>query len=94
MTRDGGTIETGIFDVDPVVDTGNPFGDFCVIKMDDSGGSKFQTYGRGTRVDVAIDPESNTLTITSGETVTTESGTTDSYTSVRNTGAAPIRLEL
>ena len=86
VERDGATIETGVFDVDPVVDTGNPFGDFCVIKMDDSGGSKFQTYGRGTRVDVAIDPESNTLTITSGETVTTESGTTDSYTSVRNAG--------
>ena len=86
VTRDGGTIETGVFDVDPVVDTGNPFGDFCVIKMDDSGGEKFQTYGRGTRVDVAIDPESNTLTVTSGETITTDSGTTDSYTSVLNAG--------
>ena len=54
VTRGGDTIEDTVFDVDPVVDTANPFGDFCVIKMDDSEGEKFAQYRRGTRVDVSI----------------------------------------
>ena len=33
VTRDGDHVEDAVFDVDPVVDTANPFGDYCVIKM-------------------------------------------------------------
>ena len=54
VTRGGDTVEDTVFDVDPVVDTANPFGDYCVIKMDDSEGKKFAQYRRGTRVDVSI----------------------------------------
>ena len=54
VTRDGEFVEDTVFDVDPVVDTANPFGDYCVIKMDDSNGEKFANYARGTRVDVAV----------------------------------------
>ena len=54
VTRGGDTVEDTVFDVDPVVDTANPFGDYCVIKMDDSEGEKFAQYRRGTRVDVSI----------------------------------------
>ena len=54
VTRDGEFVEDTVFDVDPVVDTANPFGDYAVIKMDDSNGEKFANYGRGTRVDVAV----------------------------------------
>ena len=54
VTRDGEFAEDTVFDVDPVVDTANPFGDYCVIKMDDSNGEKFANYARGTRVDVAV----------------------------------------
>jgi len=54
VTRDGTDVETGVFDVDPVVDTANPFGDYCVFKLDDRGGQKFENYERGTRVDVAV----------------------------------------
>ena len=34
VIRDGEIIEDTVFDVDPVVDTANPFGDYAVIKMD------------------------------------------------------------
>ena len=54
VTRDGEFVEDTVFDVDPVVDTANPFGDYAVIKMDDSNGEKFENYARGTRVDVAV----------------------------------------
>lgn len=54
VIRDNTTVEDSVFDVDPLVDTANPYGDFCVIKMDDSGGEKFELYPRGTRVDVEI----------------------------------------
>ena len=54
VTRDGEFVEDAVFDVDPVVDTANPFGDFTVIKMDDSEGERFEQYARGTRVDVAV----------------------------------------
>jgi len=60
VTRDGSTVEDAVFDVDPVVDTANPFGDYCVIKLDDRGGNKFDQYQRGTRVDVEIIDESGT----------------------------------
>jgi len=48
VLRDGSVIADSVFDVDPVVDTANPFGDYCVIKMDDRGGQKFANY-RNTR---------------------------------------------
>ena len=54
VIRDGEIVEDTVFDVDPVVDTANPFGDYAVIKMDDSEGEKFDAYARGTRVDVAV----------------------------------------
>jgi len=62
VTRDGTTIESEVFDVDPLTDTSNPFGDFCVVKMDDTGGQKFQQYERGTRVDVAIQSDDGSTT--------------------------------
>ena len=86
VLRDGTTIEDSVFDVDPIVDTANPFGDFCVIKMDDSEGERFEQYGRGTRVDVEVSPDDEALTINSGETVTTASGETDTYGTVLNAG--------
>jgi len=58
VTRDGSTVEDAVYDVDPVVDTANPFGDYAVIKLDDRGGNKFAQYERGTRVDVEIIDES------------------------------------
>jgi hypothetical protein len=54
VTRDGTDVEDSVFDVDPVVDTANPFGDYAVIKIDDTAGNKFDQYARGTRVDVAV----------------------------------------
>ena len=54
VTRDGATVEDAVYDVDPVVDTANPFGDYAVIKLDDRGGTKFAEYERGTRVDVDV----------------------------------------
>lgn len=54
VTRDGTTVEDSVFDVDPVVDTANPFGDYAVIKIDDSEGEKFDQYERGTRIDAAV----------------------------------------
>jgi len=60
VTRDGNTVEDAVYDVDPVVDTANPFGDYAVIKLDDRGGNKFDQYERGTRVDVEIIDESGT----------------------------------
>lgn len=52
-------IEDTVYDVDPVVDTANPFGDFAVAKMDDRGGEIFDLYPRGTRIDV-YPPNNNT----------------------------------
>lgn len=50
---DAGTpyVESETYDVDPVVDTANPFGDFAVAKIDDIGGGKFELYPRGERVE-------------------------------------------
>jgi hypothetical protein len=58
VTRDGTTVEDAVYDVDPLVDTANPFGDYAVVKIDDRGGEKFQHYERGTRVDIAISENS------------------------------------
>jgi len=60
VTRDGTTVEDAVFDVDPVVDTANPFGDYCVVKIDDRGGQKFENYPRGTRIDVSITEDGTT----------------------------------
>ncbi|UBF23346.1 baseplate hub [Halorubrum tailed virus 29] len=51
--RDG-TEEDAVYDVSPLVDTANPFGDYCVFKLDDRGGQKFEQYPRGTRIDAEI----------------------------------------
>lgn len=55
VQRDGVTTAESVYDVDPLVDTANPFGDYCVIKLDDRGGEKFDNYNRGTRFDVFIE---------------------------------------
>jgi hypothetical protein len=47
-------IEGNLFDVE-VVDTANPFGSYSVGYIDDQEGSVFDTYPRGTRVDVYVD---------------------------------------
>ena len=47
VTRDGTDVIDSVFDVDPVVDTANPFGDFAVAKMDDRGGNLFDKFERG-----------------------------------------------
>jgi hypothetical protein len=86
VIRDDSVLEQSVFDVAPLTITRNPFGNFVVIKMDDRGGEKFDAFERGTRVDVSVDPDSQTLTIQSGDTVTTDSGTTDTYTTVLNAG--------
>jgi len=84
-----GEPEPNLFDVDPIEDTANPFADFCVLKIDDTGGEKFAKYGRGTRIDVEIlpDPQAQEdLTIDSGETFETTSGDTDTFTQIQNAG--------
>lgn len=86
VIRDGTVVEDSVFDVDPVAITSNPFGNFAVVKMDDRGGELFDEYSRGTRIDISVDPDDNTLTISSGETVTTDSGATDTYSTVNNGG--------
>jgi len=85
VLRDETTLADTVYDVQ-VTDTANPFGDFCVFKLDDSGGDRFDEYARGTRVDVDIDPDDETLTVQAGETITTDAGTTDTYTTVNNGG--------
>ena len=84
--RDGDTIEDALYDIDPLVDTSNPFGDFCVLKIDDRGGEKFEQYPRGTRIDVLVSGDSDALTINSGDTFTTESGVTETYSAIYNSG--------
>lgn len=80
VTRDGTERETAVYDVDPIVDTANPFGNFAVVKIDDRDGTKFEQYERGTRIDIAIDDSGFAdLAISPGETVTTNLGTTDTY---------------
>jgi len=54
--RDG-TKESDVFDVAPVVDTINPFGDYAVVKIDDSQGAKFDQYQRGTELELKVIPE-------------------------------------
>jgi len=39
-----GEPEPNLFDVDPIEDTANPFADFCVLKIDDTGGEKFAKF--------------------------------------------------
>jgi hypothetical protein len=87
VERDGATVEDAVYDVSPLTDTANPFGDFAVVKIDDRGGQKFPEYERGTRIDIGIDDSgAEALTIQSSETVTTEAGTTDAYATVTNAG--------
>jgi len=61
VTRDGSTQEDAVYDVAPLVDTANPFGDYAVFKLDDRGGNKFDKYQRGTRIDVSITEDGTTV---------------------------------
>ena len=53
VTIDGEEIEPNLFDVE-VTNTANPFGSYAIIKVDDTDGSRFDAYPRGTRVDIAV----------------------------------------
>jgi hypothetical protein len=59
--RRDGTVEDAVYDVDPLSDTANPFGDFCVVKIDDRGGDKFDKYSRGTALEVTINDDGQTF---------------------------------
>lgn len=50
ILRDGSIEEPDLYDV-TVVKTANPFGSYAIAKIDDTEGSKFDDYTRGTRVD-------------------------------------------
>jgi hypothetical protein len=50
ILRDGTTEEPDLYDIE-VVSTANPFGSYAIAKIDDTEGSKFEDYTRGTRVD-------------------------------------------
>lgn len=52
ITRNQSTVEPDLFDAE-VVDTANPFGNYAIAYIEDSGGDKFSQYNRGTRVDFA-----------------------------------------
>jgi hypothetical protein len=52
--RVDGSVVDQLYDVSPLVDTANPFGDYAVLKMDDQGGELFDKFSRGTRVEVDI----------------------------------------
>jgi hypothetical protein len=52
--RVDGDIIDQLYDVSPLVDTANPFGDYVVLKLDDQGGELFDRFRRGTRVEVDI----------------------------------------
>jgi hypothetical protein len=53
LVVDGDEIDE-LYDVAPVVDTANPFGDFAVLKMDDTGGRLFDKFPRGAEIQVDI----------------------------------------
>ena len=61
ITRGDDTVETEVYDVDPLADTLNPFGDAVTFLVDDIQGTKFEQYGRGTRVDVSVFPDGGAL---------------------------------
>jgi hypothetical protein len=52
--RVDGSVVDQLYDVSPLVDTANPFGDYVVLKLDDQGGELFDRFARGTRVEVDI----------------------------------------
>jgi len=66
-----GSFEEDLYDV-KVVDTANPFGNYAVASIDDQEGDKFDTYTRGTRIDLFAYPDNqpNTLTVQDGQTET------------------------
>jgi len=59
--RRDGTVEDAVYDVDPLSDTANPFGDYAVVKIDDRGGEKFGKYSRGTALEVTINDDGQTF---------------------------------
>lgn len=88
VRRGDGTFEDALFDVE-VVDTANPFGNYAIAYIDDSQGTKFDEYTRGTRVDffVANDVDAyQRLRVDDGETHEVASGETERYDIVQNDG--------
>jgi len=85
LTQNEETIESQLYDVE-VVDTASTFGDYAICKLDDIEGQTFDEYGRGTRIDLSVDPTDQRLFISGGETQPTASGTTDAYTTVDTAG--------
>jgi len=90
VTRDGTTVEDAVYDVDPVVTTANPFGDYAVAKIDDSAGQKFDAYQRGTRLDVFID-DPDTLSETQSYSFT-ETGTTGTSIDVSDDSSVTVNI--
>lgn len=80
LLRDSFDLESELIDV-TTTDSANPFGDFAVATIDDIRGENFDNYEFGTRVDAQIttDTEETDLYIATTETVSTASGSTDTY---------------
>jgi hypothetical protein len=79
VTR-GDTVETEVYDIDPLVDTLNPFGDAVTFLVDDVQGTKFDQYARGTQITVSVYPDGGALTtifVRAGETRFVGAGDTD-----------------
>ena len=56
-----GVEQENLFDVE-VVDTANPFGTYAVLYIDDTNGSAFSTFSRGTRIDIEYREDADTFT--------------------------------
>jgi hypothetical protein len=61
ITRGGDTVETEVYDVDPLADTLNPSGDAVTFLVDDIQGTKFEQYSRGTQIEASVFPDGGAL---------------------------------
>ena len=59
LTRDETTAETDLFNIQ-TTKSANPFGDFCIAKIDDFEGTHFDEYPFGTRVDAEVSENGST----------------------------------
>jgi hypothetical protein len=62
LIRDGSDNIDTLYDVE-LTDTANPFGDFAICKIDDSGGELFDKFPRGTRIELQVTPTDATTAI-------------------------------
>jgi len=80
IIRGGDTVETEVYDVDPLADTLNPFGDAVTFLVDDVQGTKFDQYSRGTQIEASVFPgggELATIFVRAGDTRFVGEGDTD-----------------